>query len=205
MENPLIKKDDKPQEIAKEQKIQNLTQPTEFSQAIDQAKIHTIKTASAEDQKFNEDFKNQLKEAVLKSAELEKEKQELEKQNIELQQDYIFTKQQLESQTQAVNKWNNKRERRQYHYDGLKDIMEFLHIDNPMCIWLMYLFALIASPIYLLKVLIISPIATLIGGTKTGNRPKLVKGAIYTVLLIALVSVVVVGFYLAGHHWCGWW
>lgn len=204
MENQLIKKEEKPQEVAKE-KIQNLTQTTEFSKAIDQAKIHTITKASAEDQKFNDDFKKELKEAVLKSAQLEKEKQELEKRNIELQQDYILTKQELESQTQAVNKWNNKRERRQYHYDGLKDIMQFVHINNPMCVWLMYVLALIVSPIYLIYVLIISPLGTLLGGTKGSERPKVVKGAIYTVLLLTLIAVVVVGLYLAGHYWCGWW
>ena len=67
------------QEIAQSTQIENITKATDFSNAIDSAKIETIKRASAEDDKFNEDFKTELKQAVLKSAQLEKEKQELEK------------------------------------------------------------------------------------------------------------------------------
>lgn len=184
--------------------VENITKDTDFSRAIDTAKIETIARASAEDKQFNDDFKNELKQAVLKSAQLEKEKQELEKKNIELQQNYIKTKSELETQTQSVNKWENKERARLYHYNGLKDIMLFVHINNPMCIPLMYFFAILVAPIYLAWTLIISPIFTLIAGTKDGERPKLVKGAIYTILLIALVAGLVFGFYGLGHYVFGW-
>ena len=187
-----------------DKQISNVTQATEFTNAIDTAKIETIKRASAEDDKFNEDFKAELKQAVLKSAQLEKEKQELEKKNIELQQNYIKTKNELETQTQSVNKWENKQKARQYHYDGLKDIMLFLHINNPMCIPLMYIFAILASPIYLVWTLILAPLGTLIAGTKDQERPKLVKGAIYTILCVALVAIIVLLFYAVGHFWFKW-
>ena len=187
-----------------DKQISNVTQATAFTNAIDTAKIETIKRASAEDDKFNEDFKAELKQAVLKSAQLEKEKQELEKKNIELQQNYIKTKNELETQTQSVNKWENKQKARQYHYDGLKDIMLFLHINNPMCIPLMYIFAILASPIYLVWTLILAPLGTLIAGTKDQERPKLVKGAIYTILCVALVAVIVLIFYTVGHFWFKW-
>lgn len=184
--------------------VGNITQQTEFSKAIDSAKIETIAKASAEDKQFNDDFKNELKQAVLKSAQLEKEKQELEKKNIELQQNYIKTKSELETQTQSVNKWENKERARLYHYNGLKDIMLFVHINNPMCIPLMYFIAIIVSPIFLIWTLIISPIFTLIAGTKDGERPKLVKGAIYTILLIALVVGLIYAFYALGHYLLHW-
>lgn len=187
-----------------DKQISNVTQATAFTNAIDTAKIETIKRASAEDDKFNEDFKAELKQAVLKSAQLEKEKQELEKKNIELQQNYIKTKNELETQTQSVNKWENKQKARQYHYDGLKDIMLFLHINNPMCIPLMYIFAILASPIYLVWTLILAPLGTLIAGTKDQERPKLVKGAIYTILCVALVAIIVLLFYAVGHFWFKW-
>ena len=187
-----------------DKQISNVTQATAFTNAIDTAKIETIKRASAEDDKFNEDFKAELKQAVLKSAQLEKEKQELEKKNIELQQNYIKTKNELETQTQSVNKWENKQKARQYHYDGLKDIMLFLHINNPMCIPLMYIFAILASPIYLVWTLILAPLGTLIAGTKDQERPKLVKGAIYTILCVALVAIIVLLFYACGHFWFKW-
>lgn len=186
------------------QPIGNVTQATAFSDAIDTAKIDTIKKASAEDENFNNDFKRELKSAVLKSAQLEKEKQELEKRNIELQQNYIKTKNDLETQTQSVNKWDNKQKAREYHYNGLKDIMLFVHINHPMCIPLMYLFAVLVSPIYLVWTLILAPIGTLIAGTKDQERPKLVKGAIYTILCIALVCAVAFGFYAVGHYIFNW-
>ena len=184
--------------------ITNITMSTPFSDVIDNAKIETIKRASAEDDKFNEDFKNELKQAVLKSAQLEKEKQELEKKNIELQQNYIKTKNELENQIQSVNKWDNKQKAREYHYNGLKDIMLFVHINNPMCVPLMYIFAFLISPIYLVWTLILAPIGTLIAGTKDQERPKLVKGAIYTILCIALVLVLAILFYACGHYWLKW-
>lgn len=196
-----------PQELqieVKNNQIGNITQETNFSKIIDNAKVETIKRASAEDDKFNEDFKNELKQAVLKSAQLEKEKQELEKRNIELQQNYIKTKNELENQIQSVNKWDNKQKAREYHYNGLKDIMLFVHINNPMCIPLMYIFAVLISPIYLVWTLILAPIGTLIAGTKDQERPKLVKGAIYTILCIALVLVLAILFYACGHYWLKW-
>lgn len=186
------------------QPISNVTQATAFTDAIDSAKITTIQKASAEDEEFNNDFKRELKSAVLKSAQLEKEKQELEKRNIELQQNYIKTKNDLETQTQSQNKWDNKQKAREYHYNGLKDIMLFVHINHPMCIPLMYLFAVLVSPIYLLWTLLLAPIGTLIAGTKDQERPKLVKGAIYTILCIALVCAVVFGFYAVGHYLFCW-
>lgn len=189
---------------SKGNKISNVTQATAFTNAIDSAKIETIKRASAEDDKFNEDFKAELKQAVLKSAQLEKEKQELEKKNIELQQNYVKTKSELETQIQSVNKWENKRKAREYHYNGLKDIMLFIHINNPMCIPLMYIFAVLVSPIYLVWTLILAPLGTLIAGTKDQERPKLVKGAIYTILCVALVLVLVLLFYACGHFWFKW-
>lgn len=189
---------------SKENKISNITQATAFTNAIDSAKIETIKRASAEDDKFNEDFKAELKQAVLKSAQLEKEKQELEKKNIELQQNYVKTKSELETQIQSVNKWENKQKAREYHYNGLKDIMLFVHINNPMCIPLMYIFAALVSPIYLVWTLILAPLGTLIAGTKDQERPKLVKGAIYTILCVALVAVIVLLFYACGHFWFKW-
>lgn len=187
-----------------DKQIGNVTQATEFTNAIDTAKIETIKRASAEDDKFNEDFKAELKEAVLKSAQLEKEKQELEKKNIELQQNYVKTKNELETQTQSVNKWENKQKAREYHYNGLKDIMLFVHINNPMCIPLMYIFAVLIAPIYLVWTLILAPLGTLIAGTKDQERPKLVKGAIYTILCVALVAIIVLLFYAVGHFWFKW-
>ena len=191
-------------EMASHKEIANITKETQFSKMMDEAKQTIMKEASAEDEKFIQALKNEIKEAGLKSAQLEKEKQELEIENIALEQNYIQTKNELESQKQKVNKWENKQKAREYHYNGLKDIMEFIHINNPMCIPLMYLFAFIISPIYILWTIFLCPLGTLIAGTKDNNRPKLVKGAIYTILLVALIASLILGGYAVMHYWLNW-
>ena len=126
--------------------IKRVTEQTEFSDAIDKAKVETLTDAAAYDDKFVSDFKAELKNAALKAAQLEKEKQELEKKNILLQQQFIKTQDELEAQKQRVNDWNNKRDKRQYAYDGLKDIMLFINVQNPMWQPLMYSLAFLVSP-----------------------------------------------------------
>ena len=197
--NELVKK-----EIDVPRPISNITEHTTFSDTVDKAKIATIQQASIDDDKFNQDFKTELKQAVIKSAQLEKEKQELEKKNIELQQNYIKTKNDLETQTQSVNKWENKQKAREYHYNGLKDIMQFVHIENPMCIPLMYLFAFLVSPIYLLWTLVLSPLKTLICGTKEENRPRYIKNAIYTILCVGLAVAIGFAIYACCHFVFAW-
>lgn len=184
--------------------ISNITEETKFGEVVDEAKVNILKEASAEDEKFVATLKNELKEAAVKSAQLENDKQELERKNIELYQNYIETKTQLEKHQQNENLWNNKVKRREYHYNGLKDIMLFVHINNPMCIPLMYIIAVLIAPIYLLWTLILCPLGTLIGGTKDQERPKIVKGAIYTILLVALVVAIVFAMYACMHYGFKW-
>ena len=68
----------------------------------------------------------------------------------------------------------------------------------------MYIFAFLVSPIYLVWTLILAPVGTLIAGTKDQERPKLVKGAIYTILCIALVGFLALLFYACGHYLFNW-
>ena len=185
-------------------KVDNLTASTRFTDKVDDAKVNVLADASANDAKFVEDFKEKLKEATLKAAELEKQKQEFENKYIELNKQYIETKTQLEKQTQQQNKWANKEKARQYHYNGLKDIMEFLHIKSPMNIYIMYVLAIITSPIYLVWTLIISPIWTIIVGKDNEDRPKAVKGAIWTLSLIFCAVLLVFFIYAVGRFKFGW-
>lgn len=190
---------DKPQT-----KLQSLTAETEFSKVIDNAKIKTVEDASANDKQFLEDFKNKLKEATLKSAELEKQKQELENQYIALQQEYVTTKRELEKQQQQENKWSNKEKARQYHYNGLKDIMLFIGMQSPGCIPWMYTLAVLISPVYLIWTLLVSPIWTLIVGKDAKDRPMAVKGAIWTITLVFCTALVIFFIYAVGRFCFGW-
>lgn len=184
--------------------IANVTKATDFTNAVDKAKLNLISEASANDEKFIQELTNELKEAVKKSAQLEKEKQELEVKHIELEKNFIKTKNDLETNKQKEDKWENRQKAREYHYNGVKDIMKFVHINHPMNPFLMYFITLLIMPVYLAWTLIICPIGTLIAGTNDNNRPKLVKGAIYTLLLIALVVAVVFGAYAVMHYWFNW-
>ena len=190
---------DKPQT-----KLESLTASTKFTEKIDDAKLSVIQEASINDPKFVEDFKNKLKEATLKSAELEKQKQELENQYIVLQQEYITTKKELEKQQQQEHKWSNKEKARVYHYNGLKDFMQFLGIQSPGCVPLMYILAVAISPLYLLWTLLLSPIWTLIVGKNAKDRPMAVKGAIWTLSLIFCLILVIYFAYAVGKFWFGW-
>lgn len=185
-------------------KLEALTASNKFTETIDDAKVNVVQEASINDPKFVEDFKNKLKEATLKSAELEKQKQELENQYITLQQEYITTKRDLEKQQQQENKWSNKEKARQYHYNGLKDIMQFIGIQSPGCIPWMYILAVIISPVYLLWTLLLSPVWALIAGKNTTDRPMAVKGAIWTVSLIFCTALVVFFIYAIGRFCFGW-
>lgn len=185
-------------------KLANLTEETEFTQNLDKAKNNALKEASANDTKFVEDFKDKLKQATLKAAELEKQKQEFENKYIELNKEYLETKQQLEKQTQQQNKWANKEKAREYHYNGLKDIMEFLHIMSPMNVILMYALALITSPIYLAWTLFVNPIWTIIVGKAGENRPLAIKGAIWTLALVFCAILIFFFVYAIGKFQFGW-
>lgn len=190
---------DKPQT-----KLETLTASNKFTETIDDAKVNVVQDASVNDPKFVEDFKSKLKEATLKSAELEKQKQELENQYIALQQEYITTKRDLEKQQQQENKWSNKEKARQYHYNGLKDIMLFLGMQSPGCIPWMYTLAIIISPVYLLWTLLVAPIWTLIVGKNAKDRPMAVKGAIWTISLLFCVTLLVFFVYAVGKFCFGW-
>ena len=191
---------DKPQT-----KLENLTANTKFTDVVDEAKIKTLQEASVNDPKFTEDFKNKLKEATLKAAELEKQKQELENRYVELQQNYLKTKQEFESQIQKQNAWANKEKSRQYHYNGLKDIMEFINIKNPMNVVLMYILAIISSPLYLVWTLLINPVWSIVSGKLDKDRPLFIKWAVWILALVIMLGLAAAMFYAIGRFKFGWW
>lgn len=192
------------EKLIKKNEISNVTKQTDFTKVMEEGKINILKQASVDDEKFVSALTETIKDASIKSAEVEKEKQELEKKHIQHEQTKIDTQEQKEINTQRVDKWDNKQKARQYHYDGLKDIMKFVHIEHPMWIPLMYFIAFLVTPIYLAWTLILCPIGTLIAGTNDKNRPALVKGAIYTLLFIALVIAVGFGIYACMHYVFKW-
>lgn len=176
--------------------IRNVTASTTFTEAIDRAKIDTVEEASANDKTFKKEFTDKLKDATLKLAELETEKAELEKQNIEYHQELLSTQQKLNEQLQAENAWINKEKRREYHFNGVKPILGFVGITSPMNLVILYILVVILIPFYLVNKLVSGTIGVLISGASDSNRPKAVKGFLFTLLAVTCAGLLAVIVYL---------
>lgn len=170
---------------------------TQFSRHVDDAKLDVLREATATDNRFVEDFKQELKEATLKLAQVEKSKAEaedakaqLEKKNIEYQQELVETKQQLNAYKQASDKWDNKQKAREFHYNGVKDVMTCIGIKNPMCIPLLYAMFPIAFCFFLLKVVVTATFGNLLCGAIDADRPKAARGFLWTILSLFVTALV---------------
>ena len=177
--------------------LSNVTAANSFTNAVDDAKINVLQEASANDKKFTDDFKDKLKEATLKLAEVEREKANLEKQNVEYHQEILETKQLLNEQKQAEDKWTRKQKQREFHYAGVRPILEFVGIKLPMSIVLLYSLTLLLLPFFLFAKLWKGTIGALIVGAEDSDRPKSVRGFLYTLLAIVAVGMIALAAYLA--------
>ena len=188
---------EKPQNLPNTNLVRNVTEKTEFSEAVDRGKINILNEAYTNDKKFQDDLKKELKEATLKAAQLEQEKQSLEKQNVKYAQELLETQQKLNQNKQAEDKWENKQKSRQFHYNGVKDIMLFVGIKEPMNIFLLYIFVIVLFIPFFASKLVKGTFGALISGGENGkDRPKEVKGFLYTLFAILCLIVVFVGCYL---------
>lgn len=170
--------------------VANVTQATDFTKAVDQAKIQAVQEAAASDEKFVKDFTEQLKQATLKAAQVEQEKQELEKQNVQYHQELLETQQKLNEKEQQISEWDKKQKRRQYHYDGVRPIMEFVGIKSPMNLFILYALTAILVWFYLLNKLFKGTVGALISGAEDENRPKAVKGFLWTMVAVIFMGAI---------------
>lgn len=178
-------------------KVEDVVAKNAFSEAIDSAKIRVVEDASVNDKNFNKNFTDKLLDASLKLAEVEKEKAELEKQNIEYHQELLSTQQKLNEQLQDENAWINKEKRREYHFNGVKPILGFVGITSPMNLVILYVLVAILIPFYLVNKLVSGTIGVLISGASDSNRPKAVKGFLFTLLAVVCVGIIALCVFLA--------
>lgn len=169
---------------------------TSFASAVDDAKLKVLEDAQKTDTKFVEDFKSKLKEATLKLAEVEKNKAEvydayvqLKQKNVEYEKELVQTKQKLNEYQQIEDKWNNKQRAREFHYNGVKDVMLCIGIKNPMCIVLLYLLFPIALIFFIIKSVVTATFGNLLCGAIDGNRPKAMQGFFWTILALFTLAV----------------
>ena len=168
--------------------VSNITTETEFSQAVEAAKIETIKEASVSNKDFIEKFQDNVIKAAEKLAEVEREKAELEKQNIEYHQELLNSEQLLNEQKQAEDKWNNRQKSREYHYNGVKPIMEFVGIKSAMNVAILYFLTAILIWFFLFAKLWKGTVGALIAGASDSDRPKAVKGFLWTMIGIVALA-----------------
>lgn len=170
--------------------VANVTQATDFTKAVDQAKIQAVQEAAASDEKFVKDFTEELKQATLKAAQVEQEKQALEKQNVQYHQELLETQQKLNEKEQQISEWDKKQKRRQYHYDGVRPIMEFVGIETPMNLFFLYFLTIFLIWFYLLNKLYRGTLGALIAGAGDEDRPKTVKGFLWTMVAFVVTGLV---------------
>lgn len=176
--------------------LHSVNKSTAFTEAVDTAKINVLNEAVATDNKFVDDFKRQLKDATLKLAEVEQQRATLEKQNIEYHSELLETQQKLNEQQQSEDKWNNRQKSREYHYNGVKPIMEFVGIKSAMNVAILYFLTAILIWFFLFAKLWKGTVGALISGASDSDRPKAVKGFLWTMIGIVALAAIAVGVYL---------
>ena len=170
--------------------VHNVTASSKFSDTVDEAKVNTVKEASVNDTKFVEDFKKELKDATLKLAQVEKQKAELEIQNLKYESELLRTQQELNEQQQTSNSWESKQKKREFHYNGVKPIMEFVGISSPMNLVLLYLLTIFLTPFFLAAKFWVGTIGAAISGASDEDRAKTAKGFLWTLLCFVALSAV---------------
>lgn len=158
-----------------------------FTDRMDDVKLKILQDASASDEKFVKTIKDNVKEAAVVNTEVEREREALAKQSVQYEREKLSTKQQKNTHEATEDKWANREKRREFHYNGVKPIMEFVGISKPMNLVLLYFLSFILVWFFLLSKLWRGTIGALIAGAEDANRPRTVKGFLWTLLgLIAL-------------------
>ena len=169
---------------------------SEFAKRMDDVKVQVLENASNEDEKFVKTVKENLKDAAVKHTEVEQKKAEFVKQKVQFEQEKLETKQKENVHQQQEDKWANRQKRRQYHYDGVKPIMQFVGIETPMNLLLLYFLTLVLVWFFLISKLLKGTIGALIAGASDADRPKAVKGFLWTLLAIFTVIIIAMSVYL---------
>lgn len=169
---------------------------SEFAKRMDDVKVQVLENASNEDEKFVKTVKENLKDAAVKHTEVEQKKAEFVKQKVQYEQEKLETKQKENVHQQQEDKWANRQKRRQYHYDGVKPIMQFVGIETPMNLLLLYFLTLVLVWFFLISKLLKGTIGALIAGASDADRPKAVKGFLWTLLAIFTVIIIAMAVYL---------
>lgn len=169
---------------------------TKFEHAMDAVKLNVLAEAANEDEKFVKTVKETLKSAAVSNTQVEESKANLEKKKVEYQAATVNTAIMQNEHQAAENKWLNREKKRQYHYNGVKPIMMFAGIEEPLNLFLLYLLTLILSPFFLLAKLLRGTIGILLSAACDPDKPKSIKGLIWTILATITILTITAVVYL---------
>lgn len=169
----------------------NFVQPkfekTNFENKMEEVKLNVLKEASIDDDKFVDTIKENLKKAAIKNTEIEQNKAILQNKQVESEKkktdkEIFKTEHEIKE-----DKWENREKWRQYTYNGVKPIMKFVGIDEPMSIFMTIVFTVLLFIPFLIAKFWNGTIGALIVGASDKDRSKAMKGFIWTVLAVTFL------------------
>ena len=171
---------------------------TQFAEKMDTVKQGVLKEASETDESFQQQVRENVKKAAVKLTEVEKDKADYVKQQVGYESKKLETKEHREEHLQREDRWLNKQKRREYHFNGVKPIMNFVGITEPMNLVFLYFFALVLIIPFFIQKLVRGTIGVLLAGAEDGNRSKAAKAFIWTIVsvLVLLITFALVYLFL---------
>lgn len=173
-----------------------ISEQTSFSKKMDDVKQNILAEASTKDDKFVSTVVENVKDAAVQYTQVEQKKARLEQQRVQYESEKLDTQQKANANQQAEDKWINRQKRREYHYNGVKPIMLFVGITEPMNLMFLYFFAIILIVPFFIAKFFRGTIGALLCGAEDANRSKAAKGFIWTIIAIVIALSVLCLIYL---------
>lgn len=169
---------------------------TDFSKQMDIVKSHVLDEAQKTDAQFVKTVKENLKDAAVKHTQVEQKKAEFQKQQVDYESDKLHVKQVKTEHEAKVDIWENRKKRRDYHYDGVKPILQFVGIEDSLNLIVLYFLTIVLVPFFLISKFARGTIGIIIAGASDQDRPRAVKAFLWTLIGTVAVMLVLVGVYL---------
>ena len=183
-------------ERVKAEIIDNYVESSDFQKQMDVVKVQVLEHASIDDESFANAVKNNLKSAAVKHSQVEQKRADFEGKKIDLESEKLDTKRQRNQNEAIEDKWDNLEKRREFHFNGVRPIMGFVGINEPMNLFILYFLTALLTPFYLISKLIKGTFGVLIAGAANENRPRAVKGFLWTIIGVLSLFIVFCLIYL---------
>lgn len=169
---------------------------TQFSKKMDDVKQEVLNNAAVEDQSFITTVKENVKEAAVTLTKVEKKKAEFQEHQVDAKDEELDTARKKNKHIQDENYWENRKKKREYHFDGVKPIMNFVGIETPMNLIFLYVLAIILSPLFIISKLCKGSFGALLSGANDAERSKGAKGFLWTLLCVFSLLLIMCLIYL---------